>query len=367
MKNVLGIVFASSQDHTMSSLTNQRCTGSIPIGGRYRLIDFALSSLVHSGVEDVGVITKNNCPSLMDHLRNGREWDLSRKKGGLAILPPLNSIYRGKIEALHSAMDYISSRDAQYIITVDCDMMMNTTFDKMFASHTRRGADITVMYKKMDLAQCAGSDAFVLLTEQDGRLREVLANPPLAGEQNVYLGVIIISKGLLEYLVGNCYSRNLFDLERDVLQAGIEQYHINAFEYTGYLSCLSSLQTYYNANLALLDTQVRRDLFPRDLPVYTKVRDDAPVCYGLSSKVTNSLVADGCLIEGEVEGSVLFKGVTVGKGAKVKNSIVMQGTTIGENSSLDCVITDKNVMIQEGRVLAGFSTYPVYISKGAIV
>jgi len=264
-------------------------------------------------------------------------------------------------------MDFIKSRGAQYVITTDCDMMINTTFDDMFASHLDTGADITVMYKKMDIVVGADKDTFVFELGPDGKILEVLANPPASQEQNVYLNIMIISQNLLEYVVQSCYSRNLFNFERDVLQAGLGQYRINAFEYTGYVSRLTSLQTYYTANLSLLDPVARHSLFPRSLPIYTKVRDEAPVRYGLSAKVTNSLLADGCLIEGEVEDSIIFRGVTIGKGARVKNSVVLQGTTIGEGSSLDCVITDKDVLIGEGRILAGFNTYPVYISKGAVV
>jgi len=371
MKKVMGLVFSNMHEHMMSDLTPHRCMGSIPIGGRYRLIDFALSSLVHSGVNDVGVITKINYQSLMDHLGNGREWDLSNKNGGLVILPPFAhtqaGMYRGRIEALHGVMGFIKSRGAKYVITTDCDMMFNMSFEDMMASHLDTGADITIMYKKMPLSAGASKDTFVLSLGPDGQILEVLANPQTTEEQNVYLNIMIISTSLLEHVVNNCYSRNLFSFERDVLQAGLSQYRINAFEYTGYVSRLTSLQTYYNANLALLDPVARHNLFPRGLPVYTKVKDDAPARYGLKAKVSNSLLADGCLIEGEVEDSVIFRGVTIGKGAKVKNSVVLQGTNISDGCSLDCVITDKGVQIGEGRVLAGFSTYPVYISKGAVV
>ena len=371
MKSILGIVFSNMHEHLMSDLTPHRCMGSVPIGGRYRLIDFALSSLVHSGIQDVGIVTKANYQSLMDHLGNGREWDLNRKKGGIVMLPPFAhtgpSMYRGKIEALQGIMGFIKSRGAQYILTTDCDVILNTTFDEMFASHVDTGADITIMYKKMELQDTTAKDTVVLGIGPDGKITDILANPMLAGPQNIYLNIMIISKSLLEYVVGNCYSRNLFNFERDVLQAGISQYNINAFEYTGHVSRLSSLQTYYAANLSLLDPRVKSDLFPRGLPVYTKVADEPPVRYGLDAKVSNSLLADGCQIEGEVEGSVLFRSVTVSKGAKIKNSVIMQGTTIGENCNLDCVITDKNVTIRDGRILAGFRTYPVYISKNAVV
>ncbi len=371
MKNLLGIVFSNMHEHMVSDLTPHRCMGSVPVGGRYRLIDFVLSTLANSGVEDVGVITKTNYQSLMDHLGNGREWDLSRKTGGLAILPPFSrtetGMYRGRIEALYGIMGYLRSSPATHVITCDCDMLFNTTYDDMLLSHVETGADITVMYKKMPLIGEVSKDTCVLSVEENGRVRDVMVAPPLSGEQNVYLNIMIISKSLLEYLVSSCFSRNQYSFERDILQAGARQYHINAYEYTGYISRFSSLQTYYDANLALLDSEVRSQLFPREMPIYTKVRDEAPVRYGLGSKVSNSLLADGCVVEGEVENSVLFRGVTVGKGAKVKNSVIMQGTTIGEGSSLEWVMTDKNVTVRESRMLTGFQTYPVYIAKGSVI
>jgi glucose-1-phosphate adenylyltransferase len=371
MKNLLGIVFSNTHQAIISELTPHRCMGSLPVGGRYRLIDFVLSTLANSGIEDVGVITQTNYQSLMDHLGNGREWDLSRKTGGLVILPPFSrtesGMYRGRIDALYGILEYLRSSPASHVILCDCDMLFNTTYDDMLLSHIDSGADITVLYKKMPLEKDAPKDTCVLSLAENGRVHDVMIAPPLTGEQNIYLNIMILSKSLLEYLVSSCYSRNQYSLERDILQAKAGQYHIHAYEYTGYVSRLSSLQTYYDANLALLDPQVRRQLFPRDMPIYTRVRDDAPVRYGLGSKVSNSLLADGCVVEGEVENSVLFRGVTVGKKAKVKNSIVMQGTVIGENSHLEWVMTDKNVTVRKDRTLTGFRTYPVYIAKGSVI
>jgi len=371
MKNLLGIVFSNSHKHIISELTPNRCMGSLPVGGRYRLIDFVLSTLANSGVEDVGIITQTNYQSLMEHLGNGREWDLSRKSGGLVIFPPFSrtesGMYRGRIDALYSILGYLRSSPATHVIICDCDMIFNTTYEDMLLSHIDSGADITILYKKMPLEADAAKDACVLSLAEDGRVLDVMISPPVAGEHNVYLNIMITSKSLLEYLVSSCYSHNQYSLARDILQAKAGQYHIHAYEYTGYVSRLYSLQSYYDANMALLDPQVRRLLFPREMPIYTRVRDEAPVRYGLGSKVSNSLLADGCVVEGEVENSILFRGVTVGKNAKVKNSIIMQETVIGENSHLEWVMTDKNVTVREGRTLTGFRTYPIYIAKGSVI
>ena len=369
--NVMGIIFSNMHDHLVGDLTPNRCMGSIPVGGRYRLIDFILSCFANTGIKDVGVITKTNYQSLMNHLGNGREWDLARKKGGLVVLPPYGhhdaGIYQNRIEALHGVMQYIRSSSGDYVITADCDVMMNTTFDSMFECHEEKGADITLLYKKMDLQGGIQKETTSLIVDDDGRVKDVLVNPVQPGEHNIHLQIMLISKKLLEYLVGNCYSRNLYSYERDILQTAVGNYKVYACEYTGYATRFSSMQTYFSANLAFLDEDVRRQLFPRSLPIYTNVRDAAPVRYGLAASVSNSLLANGCVVEGHVENSVIFRGVKVGKGAKIKNSVVMNNTNIGAGASLECVVADKNVIISEGRNLAGFHTYPVYISKNSVV
>lgn len=370
MKQVLGIVFSNMHDNMLAELTQHRCMGSVPVGGRYRLIDFVLSSFANSGVEDVGVITKSNYQSLMDHLGNGREWDLSRKRGGLSILPPYGraetGIYRGRVEALAGVMGYIRRNPAKYVLAADCDLMANIDYGEFIRNHVATGADISVMYKKMVLGG-DNRDLSVFLTDTGNRVRDMLINPDISGEQNVYINVMMISSELLERVVGDCYSRNQFSFDKDVLQAGIGKFRIEAFEFTGYASRFDSMKTYYHANLTLLDQAVREALFPRERPIYTKVRDEAPVRFGLNAKVDNSLFADGCVIEGEVENSLLFRGVKIAKGAKVHNSVLMQDTEIGANSNLDYVITDKDVTIKDSRMIMGFSTYPVYISKGTSV
>ena len=371
MNSVLGIVFSNMHEHMISELTAHRCMGSIPVGGRYRLIDFSLSALTNAGVEQVGIITKSNYQSLMDHLGNGREWDLSRKNGGLVILPPFGrsdaGMYHGRVEAFAGIMDYIQNSNAQYVLATDCNMMANLDFTKFMEAHKQSGADITLMYKKMEMDTAMAKDVSVLLLDRENRVSEMLINPQITGEQNVYLNVMLLERTLLEQLIEENYNRNLFLFEKDVLQANLRQYKIHGCEFTGYMTRFDSMKTYFDSNMSLLQPQVRRELFPQSHPIYTKVRDEAPVKYGLDARVANSLLADGCVVEGEVENSVLFRGVRVGKGAKVKNSIIMQGTSVGAGSSLDYVMTDKNVTIKESRMIMGFETYPVYISKGSVV
>ena len=372
MKTVLGIVFSNMHDYLISELTAVRCMGSVPVGGRYRMIDFALSGFVNSGIENVGVVTKSNYQSLMDHLGSGTEWDLSRRRGGLTILPPFGSavsggMYRGKVEAFAGVKPFIKNSPGTHVLAVDCDFMANIDYTDFIDQHLNGDADISVMYKKMQLTGEKDKDYSTFMLDGGDIVRDMLINPEIKGEQNVFLNVMMISKDLLDRVVSACYSRNQFSFDKVVLQAGIDHYKIKAYEFTGHVARIDSMKAYYASNMALLESPVRNALFPRERPIYTKIRDEAPVRYGLNSRAVNSLIADGCIIDGQVENSLLFRGVKVAKGAVVKNSIVMQGSEIGVDSSLNYVITDKDVTIRDSRTLTGFETYPVFIAKGSSV
>ena len=371
-KDVTAVIFSNMHENRIAELTAHRCMGSIPVGGRYRVIDFVLSSLANAGIQSVGVVTKNNYQSLMDHLGNGREWDLSRKRGGLIILPPFGNVqsggmYRGRVEAFYNISSYLDRIPAKYVIAADCDIMANIDYADFVSKHVESGADMTLMYKVMPVSGESDGEHVTLTLDHNDNIRDMMIGPSIKGEQNVYMNNIIIGKELLKRLVFDAFSHNRFIFESDILQAGIGKYKIRGYEFKSYVGRFDSMKTYYHENLALLDPLVREQLFPADRPVYTKVKDDAPVKYGLDARVSNSLIADGCIVHGEVEGSILFRGVKVERGAKIKNSIIMQGTCVAAGSSLEYIICDKAVTIREKRVLSGFDSYPVYVSKGAVV
>jgi glucose-1-phosphate adenylyltransferase len=365
--NVLGLIFASMHDKTISELTKQRTMGSILFGGRYRLIDFPFSNMVNSGVAEVGVITKSNYGSLLDHLGSGREWDLSRKKGGLHLLPPYSQdggVYRGRLDALSNVWSFIEHSTAKYVVLSDCDTVTTIDFNPVIEQHIESEADITVVYGKGIYDSEKNSSTNIL--ELDGnRVKDVLVDPQFSGECNISLGIFVMSKEFLKKIVSEAVSRNQYSLIRDVLQAKKDEYVIHGYEHKEYFSKMDSLLNYYKANLALLNTEKRNALFKKDFPIYTKIGDNGPTKYGLESNLSNSLIADGCIIEGTVENCVLFRGVKIGKGTIVKNSVILQGTSIGNNCQIVSVITDKNVTISDGKVLTGSDTYPLYIGKNA--
>ena len=371
MGNVLGLVFANMHDTTLGDMTKNRTMGSVMFGGRYRLIDFPLSNMVNSGISEVGVITKSNYQSLLDHLGSAREWDLARKKGGLYILPPFGNVestlYRGRIEALYGAMSFIKHSRAKYVILSDCDVVTNIDYKPIVAAHIESGADITAVAHTGVYSSDDIKTSTVFNVDADKNVTSVLINPDISGTCTTNLNVFVMSMDFLIETVNDAMARGNVSFERNILQEKCRELKIKIYEYDNYFSKLNSPESYFKSNMALLEPENARKLFVPKRSIYTKVSDNAPVKYDLDSKVSNSLIADGCIIEGEVENSVLFRGVKVGKGAKVKNCILMQGTVVGDNAELSYLITDKNVSICENHILTSSPQYPMYVGKGASV
>lgn len=362
--NVLGIIFAYAHEERVRDLTELRVMASVPFGGRYRLVDFTLSNMVNSGLNKVGIITEDNYQSLMDHLGSGKAWDLSRKREGLYLLPPFSkstSRTDGKIESLDSIRRFLKNSLEEYVILSDCDMVCNIDYREALEQHVRQNADITVIYRHGTSPDVDRNNIYMV--DPENRIRELLLHRGSEHGVNYGIGMYILSRELLLQLVEGCMSRNEYDFDKDMVQRVIPELRVMGYEFKGIAYQIFSFEAYFNANMGLMDPRVRAELFNPNRPIYTKVRDDMPAKYGLNSYATNCLVADGCVIDGEVENCVLFRGVKIGKGAKVRNCVIMQDTVIGANSRLDYVVADKNVEIEENRTLMGYQTYPVYIAK----
>ena len=371
MANVMGLIFANMHDGTLGDLTEKRTMGSVLFGGRYRLIDFPLSNMVNSGVSEVGVITKSNYQSLLDHLGSAREWDLARKKGGLHIIPPFGNVdsklYRGRIEALYGALGLIKKSLADYVIIADCDIVTNMDFKPIVKQHVESDADITVVthtgvYYSDDIKKST-----VLNVGDDGYVKSVLIQPDISGSCTTSLNIFVMSKEFLVDMIQDSIARGNVSFEKDILHAKCGELKIKTYEYSNYFSKITNLQSYFKANMELLNSENAQKLYIPKKPVYTKVSDNAPAKYDLDCSVKNSLIADGCIIEGEVENSILFRGVKIGKGAKVKNCILMQNTEVGDNAEINYLITDKDVTISENHILTSTPSYPMYVGKGASV
>ncbi len=368
-KNIVGIVFSNSYDECIPELTGLRTMGSVPFAGRYRLIDFVLSNMVNAGIENVGVITKANYHSLMDHVGTGKPWDLSRKTKGLIILPPYSTAEQGgnddKIASLKGIMGFISRATEEYVLLSDCNTVSNIDIEALMDYHTEKNSDITVVYKNGKIPSL--SDVLVLDMDENGKAKQIEVTPVAEKNGNYSLSVMLMKKSLLERFMNEAISKRYTDFETDIIQRNVGKLNIYGFEAQGYSATIDSLSSYFKVSMDLLDINNCNELFNSERPVYTKTRDDMPSTYGIGSNVKNSLVANGCIIEGEVENSIIFKGVRIEKGAVVRNSIVMQESFVAAGSSLDYVIMDKIAVVTPNKTLSGAENYPFYIGKGIVI
>ncbi len=373
----IGIIFPNSYDNLIPELVTERLMASIPFAGRYRVCDFIISSMVHSGIDNISLLVKKNYHSLMDHLGSGQEFDLARKNGGLNIVPPYAQkqiqVYSGRIEALESLKGYLTRCPQKYVILSDANLIFNFDFRDLIEAHKKSGADDTVMYYRDEIPKAFtrpnsnNSELYYTLDVEDGRVKKIYINPKVGGKTNFCMNIHIMEREKLIRLIDDAYVHGLSYFTRDLLAPNTDTINIHAYEYTGYVSQITDMQSYFRENMKLLDEENRNALFANGNSIYTKIRDDNPTRYIAGAKAKNVMVADGCVIEGEVENSVLFRGVKVGKGAKVKNCILLQDTVVEEGAVMEYVITDKNVRITKNKSLTGNDSFQVYVAKGQSV
>ena len=371
-KKALGLIFPNSYDNWVPELVNVRLMASIPFASRYRMVDFVLSSMANSGIDNISVIVKKNYHSLMDHLGSGREWDLVRKHGGLNIFPPFmesdSRAYLGRAGALANTLDFLRSQKEKYVVMTDSNIAVNFDFSKMIDAHIESGADITVAYSEQELPanflyhEANDRDHYYTLNINNGRVEKILINAKDKGVQNFSMSMYVVERELLINLINEASLRGNEYFERDILIPQINKLHIQAYKYDGYLARITGMKSYFDENMKLLDDYNVDALF-EGAPIYTKIRDDNPTRYIDGAKVKNTMAADGCVIEGEVENCVLFRGVKIAKGAVVKNCVLMQDTVVEAGANVEYTITDKDVVITAGKELKGNISFPVYIPK----
>ncbi len=371
--NMAGIIFSNLFDENFGLLTKNRTVASLPFGGRYRLIDFVLSNMSNSTITNVGIVTKYNYNSLMDHLGSSAEWDLNRKNGGVYLLPPFSSgqttVYQGKLEALYSAFSFLDKIDQDYVVLSDSTVICNIDYGDALESHIKSGADITVIANKVKADKQRN---YSMITEMSKKkVTEILVDyPALKDGTLASMGMYIMEKQKLVAAIKESVSKGKHHLERDLIQREFNKgtLNVNVFEFKGKVIRNNSIASYFNNNLALIsDEELRRDIFNPARPIYTKVRDEVPTFYSSDSSADECLVADGCRIKGHIENSVLFRDVKIEKRASVKNSIIMQGSVIGEGCEIEYAIIDKDAKISAGTILKGAKNAPLIVEKGETV
>ena len=361
-----GIIFAYSAEPELGELVRYRTAASLPFCGRYRLIDFSLSAMANAGIHDVGVIMQRDYQSLLDHIGSGKAWDMSRKSGGLRMLPPFGlpqyhtGNYTGTMEALNAVASYIRSIRQENIVLLLGNLCANIDLQEAMKQHLAGGAPITAICSD----HAVESSHFRYVTDGDGRVSTIRFDCDSQGEGVDALEGYILSKSVLLQMMDHCLQNNQHRFHRDAIADYLaDGGEMRVYLHTGYALAIHTVEQYYRANREMLCAENRRQLFPAQRPVRTRKHEEVSTYYGENAFSRNSLVADNCIIEGTVENSIVFSGVHIGKGAVVNNCLVMRGTDIGDWSEMSYVIADKNCRLPAGTTVCGSPKLPYILPR----
>ena len=368
--NVMGIIFAN--DGAIGTLTDKRTTASVPFGGRYRQVDFHLTNMTAAGIRHIGIISRHNYQSLLHHIGSGEEWGLELGEGGLEFLTPYamstTDNYRGKLETLYSAMDFLEYGNDEYVIMSGSAIQSNMDMKKLLDAHIKSGKDITVV-TKAGIANGVKQLDLAVKLDKNGEIADMAVDYVAPADYLASMDIFVLSKNWLMDRVKECVAHNLYHMDRDLV-LGLWQKKaatVNIYQFSGIAMYNESVEEYFANSLALIDSDVRHNMFGGHHTVFTKVRDRVPSYYGENCHIDNSIVADGCMLDGDVKNSVLFRQVTICDGAQVEDCLIMNDSVVGENSELKCVILDKDVTVRPGSKLIGTPKNPIIIKRGEIV
>lgn len=376
MKNTLGIIIGFDGNNDLRELSEHRPVASVPFGGRYRVIDFMMSNLVNSGCYQVAVLMRDKYQSLLDHLGSGKDWDLSRKRGGMFLLPPnafapkssplVTENYRTSLEALGSISDMLNKNKSEHVLICSADIVANIPLDEVMKEHKKSEADVTIVCTKNP--EGGAFDMFLDLSPRH-EVEDIRNGDNMGGKcKYKSMGIYIMKRKYLQSLLSDCVTHNLRSFERDAMQHVFKRGDkVHGYVFDKYSAKIENVKGYFSASMDMLDKDIRDQVFLKNRPILTKIYDEAPTYYGEDAEVSDSLIADGSCIEGTVENSIIFRGCTIAKDAIVKDSIVLPNSSIGEGVELSYVVTDKGVTVRENRKMMGSATYPVAIAKNATV
>ncbi|WP_404454426.1 glucose-1-phosphate adenylyltransferase subunit GlgD [Virgibacillus necropolis] len=364
MDTMMGLINLEHEHDFLNELTYFRCGAAVPFAGRYRLIDFTLSNMTKSNINEVAIFTRSKYRSLMDHLGSGADWDLDRRHGGLFILPPdwndPTDISKGDLSYFHNNRDYFERSKSDYVLISGSQFISNTVYDELFQHHLDQGADVTLLTSTYDDLLPEHNACIKVTVDEDSSVVS-LTNDPI--NTQVFTGVYVLRKSLLLELVNDCIANYKDNFFLDGIKANLDRLNVQTYHYSGYSSIINSIASYYRQNMALLETKSYKQLFSDGEHVLTKVGNQAPTNYSDTALVSKSMIATGGMIKGEVDNSILFRGVKVSEGAVVKNSVIMQRCIIEPGAHVENVILDKDVTITKDQVLRGAKEQPFVIAK----
>ena len=366
----IGIILAGGSSSKMKELTNKRAISAMPIAGSYRAIDFALSSMANSNIQKVAVLTQFNSRSLNEHLSSSKWWDFGRKQGGLFVFTPTitndNGFwYRGTADAIAQNMNFLKSSHEPYVVIASGDGVYKLNYNKVLEYHIKKKADVTIVTTTLD----EGEDATrfgVVSVDDDNRIVEFEEKPIVSKSNIVSTGIYVIRRRLLIELLEQAVQDERHDLVKDILIRHKNNKKIYSYEMRGYWNNISTVQAYYDTNMDFLNRTTRDYFFKQYPDVYSKIDDYPPAKYNPEAVIKNSLISSGCILNGVVENSVLFKKVYVGNNVVIKNSIILNDVHIGDNTVIEnCIVESRDSIKPNSQYIGEPGKVKIVIEKTA--
>jgi glucose-1-phosphate adenylyltransferase len=339
----VGIILAGGNNNKMKELSRKRAIGAMPIAGSYRAVDFALSNMTNSHVQKVAVLTQYNALSLNEHLSSSKWWDFGRKQGGLYVFTPSitsdnGEWYRGTADAINQNIDFLKKCHEPYVIIASADAIYKMDYNKVLEKHVETGADITIVSKELEPGTDVSSYG-VITADDNGKVSDFTEKPDHSDNTLISTGIYITRRRLLIQLIEQCAADDKYDFVNDIIVPSIKSKKIYTYKLDSYWRSVTSVDNYFTANMDFLKPEVRNYFFKQYPDIYTKVEDLPPAKYNPGSKVTNSLISSGCIINGVIEDSVVFKQAYIGNNCVIKNCIILNDVYIGDNSHIEnCII-----------------------------
>lgn len=369
-KSYMGLILATQDNNNIMGLTKYRPIASIPFAGRYRIIDFSLTNLTRVGISNVGIIVpNNNVRSLRDHIRGGQFWDLNRKTGGIFLMHPSidMEIRKSNVENFRSNLEYLHKSSENFVVLCSSHLVANIDLQPIIDSHEKSGKDLTIVYKKVnkDIKSYRGSTSIKFNEKNEIENFGVVVDSQEG--TNISLEIKIIRKNLLIDLLMSGVQNGLVGDLNNYIEFSVHKISTNVFEYKGYARFIDSTKNYFETNKDILKKETREELLLGNGGISTKINDTPPAIYKMNSKVSNSLIANGCIVEGAVKNSIIGRRVVIKKGASIENSIILQSCTIEEGVEIKNVIIDKNVTIKRYQKVIGSEEFPLIIEKKSLL
>lgn len=363
-KDYMAILNLEENENDIRGLTAYRPIATIPIGGRYRVIDFMLSNFVNAGLKNIAVFVKKNTRSLIDHIGTGKPWDLNRKHGGLFMFDHSMISYNNyDLKMFGNNIEFLNRNQASEVIIASSYMICNLDMEQIIDAHEESGNDISIVYKRVDNADRYFLNCACLNIDNEKRVVSISKNIGFQKENNICMEIFLMKKPILLRLIYMAVQQGYFDDFNNFLYNHIGLFRTGAIEFTGFLSCINSISSYYDTNMSFLNRDIMRELFTADRPVYTKTKDSPPAHYLEGSHGENSLIADGSIIKGTVRDSVIARSAVIDEGVELDHCIILQGASIHEGAQLSHVIVEKGVNINAGTQIVGTADFPIVIEN----